>query len=58
MKKKVTISLPEDMQEALEEVKEEVYKEKSKTQMYRELIQMGLKRAKEEKEKQYCKEET
>jgi len=52
-KKKVrlTLTVPEDMAEAAEKLKNEIFNNKSYAEMYRTLIEMGLKEIEKRKEK-------
>ncbi len=52
-KKKVrlTLTVPEDMTEAAEKLKNEIFYNKSYAEIYRELIKIGLKEMENKKEK-------
>ena len=52
-KKKVrlTLTVPEEMAEAAEKLKNEIFYNKSYAEMYRTLIEMGLKEIEKRKEK-------
>ena len=50
-KLRLTLTVPEDMAEAAEKLKKEIFYNKSYAEIYRELIKIGLKEMEKKKEK-------